>query len=187
MSPGGPFRNSQNGTIARGDFPRAMSSCELGSTSISKPPPSAKRPPLRELKILYPIYEGVGSVKQKSKKSMHVFTPNAHTSPGGRRRAVKGARRAFILTLDSPSRPTQLKRERSETKFSEASFPAGSLSLVGFSAKTWQCNNPSFERENRHHRSISKCFHSAPTKGSRVIIPGELGSTQPSIRSKLRP
>jgi hypothetical protein len=38
-------------------------------------------------------------------------------------RAVKGARRAFILTLDSPSRPIESQRERSETKFSEASFP----------------------------------------------------------------
>jgi len=38
-------------------------------------------------------------------------------------RAVKGARRAFISTLDSPSRPIESQRERSETKFSEASFP----------------------------------------------------------------
>src|SRR5205814_349088 len=37
-------------------------------------------------------------------------------------RAVKGARRAFILTLDSPSRPIESQRERSETKYSEASF-----------------------------------------------------------------
>jgi hypothetical protein len=41
------------------------------------------------------------------------------------RKAVKGARRAFISTLDSPLRPTELKWERSETKFSEASFPRG--------------------------------------------------------------
>ena len=40
-------------------------------------------------------------------------------------RAVKGARRAFISTLDSPLRPTELKWERSETKFSEASFLRG--------------------------------------------------------------
>src|SRR5256884_2566142 len=37
-------------------------------------------------------------------------------------RPVKGARRAFILTLDSPSRPIESHRERSETKYSEASF-----------------------------------------------------------------
>jgi anthranilate/para-aminobenzoate synthase component I len=36
-----------------------------------------------------------------------------------------GARRAFISTLDSPLRPTELKWERSETKFSEASFLRG--------------------------------------------------------------
>ena|ERR1700736_4838435 len=39
------------------------------------------------------------------------------------------ARRAFISTLDSPLRPTELKWERSETKFSEASFLRG----LGFS------------------------------------------------------
>jgi hypothetical protein len=43
--------------------------------------------------------------------------------------AVKGDRRAFISTLDSPLRPTELKWERSETKFSEASFLRG----LGFS------------------------------------------------------
>jgi hypothetical protein len=43
--------------------------------------------------------------------------------------AVKGDRRAFISTLDSPLRPTELKWERSETKFSEASFLRGSVSL----------------------------------------------------------
>lgn len=37
-------------------------------------------------------------------------------------RAVKGARRAFILILDGPLRPTESTWERSETKFGEASF-----------------------------------------------------------------
>jgi hypothetical protein len=37
-------------------------------------------------------------------------------------RAVKGARRAFILILDGPLRPPESTWERSETKFSEASF-----------------------------------------------------------------
>src|SRR5271157_4054048 len=47
-------------------------------------------------------------------------------------RAVKGARRAFILTLGSPSRPRKSHRERSETKFSEASFPGVARFSLGW-------------------------------------------------------
>ena len=80
--------------------------------------------PLR--KTATPIYEGIGSVKQKIKKSADEIK-KMHTRSGRTGRAVKGARRAFILTLDNPSRPTKSQRERSETKFSEASFPGGSV------------------------------------------------------------
>jgi len=45
-------------------------------------------------------------------------------------RAVKGARRAFILTLDGTPRPTESTWERSETIFSEASFPKGHDSVL---------------------------------------------------------
>jgi hypothetical protein len=45
-------------------------------------------------------------------------------------RAVKGARRAFILTLDGAPRPTASTWERSETNFSEASFLRGHGSFV---------------------------------------------------------
>jgi hypothetical protein len=74
-----------------------------------------------------PIYEGIGSVKQKKiKQSADEIKKCTHVS-GRTGRAVKGARQAFILTLDSPSRPTKSQRERSETKFSEASFSGGSI------------------------------------------------------------
>jgi len=73
-----------------------------------------------------PIYEGIGSVKQKNKKSADQIK-KMHTHLPADGEAVKGARQAFILTLDSLSRPTKSQRERSETKFSEASFPVGSV------------------------------------------------------------
>jgi hypothetical protein len=84
-----------------------------------------------------PIYEGIGSVKQKNKKSADQIKQKnkksadqikkMHTHLPADGEAVKGARQAFILTLDSLSRPTKSQRERSETKFSEASFPVGSV------------------------------------------------------------
>jgi hypothetical protein len=49
-------------------------------------------------------------------------------------RAVKGARRAFILTLDGPLRLTESTWERSETNFSEASFPKGHDSILSRSS-----------------------------------------------------
>jgi hypothetical protein len=49
-------------------------------------------------------------------------------------RAVKGARRAFILTLDGAPRPTESTWERSETNFSEASFPKGHDSVLSRSS-----------------------------------------------------
>jgi hypothetical protein len=48
--------------------------------------------------------------------------------------AVKGARRAFILTLDGAPRPTESTWERSETNFSEASFPKGHDSVLSRSS-----------------------------------------------------
>jgi hypothetical protein len=57
------------------------------------------------------IYESVGGVKRK--KDLHL---------GREVEGCQGAGRAFISTLDSPLRPAELEWERSETKFSEASF-----------------------------------------------------------------
>jgi hypothetical protein len=58
------------------------------------------------------IYESVGGVNRKKTWVLPLETW----------RAVKGARRAFILILDGPLRPTESSWERSEMKFSEASF-----------------------------------------------------------------
>jgi hypothetical protein len=71
------------------------------------------------------IYESVGGVERKKEISISAETESA----------VKGARRAFISTLDSTLRLTELKWERSETKFSEASFLRGlSFSLLFLNA-----------------------------------------------------
>jgi len=51
-----------------------------------------------------------------------------------------------------------------------------SLTSSWLVAKSEQLGNAAqgFQRENRKHRSISECFHFAPTKGSRVIIQANL-------------
>jgi hypothetical protein len=105
----------------------------------------------------------------KTKKNTDKIEKCTHDSPQTGR-AVKGARRAFILTLDSPPRPRKSQRERSETKFSEASFPGGSVFFWLSSPPKLDKAAQAFKAENRNHPSISECFHCAPTKGSRVII-----------------
>ena len=65
------------------------------------------------------------SSKKIKKSADQIKKMHTHLPADGE--AVKGARQAFILTLDSLSRPTKSQRERSETKFSEASFPGGSV------------------------------------------------------------
>jgi len=57
--------------------------------------------------VKHPFYNNVGAVNLKMK----------HSSLSAER-AVKGARGAFISTLDRSLRATPSKRERSETQFS---------------------------------------------------------------------
>jgi hypothetical protein len=90
------------------------------------PKDSKRRPERKRLlaTVDYDIYEVVGRVKQKMK----------HTSPFGLEVLSRApAIWAFILTLDSLLQTTQWSKERSETKFSGASFHDGSfLSFASF-------------------------------------------------------
>ena len=75
--------------------------CKLGALLLQPQPRSGGRGKPA-------IYNDVGAVKEKIRD----------TSPEDAERPVKGARRAFIWTLDRTFRSIQSKRERSETKFS---------------------------------------------------------------------
>lgn len=104
--------------------------------------------------LLGAIYEVVGVVKQKIR----------HTFPLGIRRAVKGARRAFISILDGPPDPQQWSEERSETKFSGASFLSGRvllLSLLRLLSKAMvNARAGDADRQKKPSRSISEMRHS---------------------------
>jgi len=85
--------------------------------------------------------------------------------------------------LSSKKKPKKLKksqiklknahtsaRERSEPKCIEASFPGGSVFCWWVLHQSLTRQLKPLKPENRNHRSISECFHCAPTKGSYVII-----------------
>ena len=137
----------------------------------------------------YPSMKASALSREKIKKSKNARMSARRKrtrlpSDGGG--AGKGARRAFILTLDSSSRPRKSQRERRETKFSEASFPRdsvffwlGSPRKVGNAAQAFRARTvtivPFLNASLRTDQRLA-CNHS-----------GELSSTQTSIRSKLQP
>src|SRR5437879_7930856 len=105
-------------------------------------------------------------------KSSAMSSEKVDTSPSGPKGLSRAPAGRSSGPLTAPKDPHNGARERSETKFSGASFLSGRFCFCAklLLPKPADDRRRERERHNKIYRSISELSHTASTKGSLVIV-----------------